>query len=110
MQVNSNLSDFNTWQVVSIGTPSSGTIVEGSIARYNKKLKLGYISIQLNGNSDNTTIKLGMYKTGSIEAPFYAYDSYSDKVIRCGLNNNTIKILNAAAVTRMFLIFPASIE
>ena len=102
-----NLSDdVGTWEDVSIGTPSSGNLINGSIAKINRALKLGYFSIQVNGTSADTTIELGMTKTGNIFAPFYAYDHYTGKMINCWLVNNKITIFDASTVVRMFLLFP----
>lgn len=107
--INSSLNDVSTWESVSIENPSSGTLIEGSIARINRTLKLGYFLIQVNDNSDNTTIKLGMTKEGSIGLPFYGYDDYNKKQCDCVMYEDTIYIAKANPVVKMFLLFPVSI-
>lgn len=107
--LNSSLNGVGNWESVSIGTPSSGILVDGSIARINRTLKLGYFLIQVNTNSDNATIKLGMTKEGSIGLPFYGYNDSENKPCDCIMYNDTINIIKANAVVKMFLLFPVSI-
>lgn len=97
---------LGTWEPVSVGTPSSGNLVNGSGAAINRALKLGYISIQVNGCSDNTTIELGMSKAGSVRIPIYAYDHYNNKMVDCWIEGNKITVFEGSSVVRMFLIFP----
>ena len=80
-----------------------------SIARINRTLKLGYFFIQVSGNSDNTTIKLGMTKEGSMGLPFYGYNDHDNKQCDCIMYEDTIYIIKANSTVKMFLLFPVSI-
>ena len=99
-----------TWTEVTLGMPSSGTLVNGSKLMVNNALKLAWLNIQVNGASADTTIPLNCSVVNVMNKPIYGYNGYNNVPVNCEITaENKLLIRESAALVRILAVFPASL-
>ena len=107
-EINTNLTDFATWENVELGTPTSGTIQTGTYLIKNSALHLAILSIQWNGMSANATVALNVDIQGTLDKPIYGWNSYNNRQVNGLLraSDNKLEILEAQPLARLYAVFP----
>lgn len=102
------LGTIPNWQSVTLGTPSSGSLVSGSYLIKSDRLKLAIFNVQINGASAGASLPLNITTYGAIDKPIYGYNAYNNVPVNCAVSNNSLILIEAAALVRVFGILPIS--
>lgn len=105
--LNDAIANIKTWQPVTPGTPSSGTLQSSILFIKNEALKLAILSCQINGNSADATMALNINVNGSVDKHIYAWNAYNNTQVNCYVDaNGILHIKEAAALVRIYCVLP----
>lgn len=97
----------STWDTVTMGTPSSGSLINGSYLVKNDGIKLAVLNVQINGNAAGATMALNISIQGSINKPIYGYNDYNNTQVDCYVDSSGIlHIIQSCALLRVYAVLP----